>query len=193
MLREELIDLRENTLKLQNKYFVFLRAKLAATLCAAFFVIITLTSCSKKEIQPQQVAPNFSFVSIDGSVSEFSSYVNQSTKPVLLVFWSTWCDVCKTELPQLESLSNAGKYRVLAVAIRDQKSRWINFVQNLPYKNIDFVFADTKIITDKYYNQGVPESFVVNESGRILEFFDPVTGQNTTKVVGGRKWSEILQ
>lgn len=42
-------------------------------------------------------------------------------KPMVLVFWATWCGVCQSEMPDLEAFAAAadGRYRVVAVSHED--------------------------------------------------------------------------
>ena len=46
--------------------------------------------------------PDFAIQTFDGSTTSRASLEG---KPVLLIFWNTWCPKCKRELPQINSVA----------------------------------------------------------------------------------------
>src|SRR5579872_1041096 len=48
-----------------------------------------------------QPAPNFSLPNGYGGRLDLESYRG---RPVLLVFWATWCGICQREMPELNQL-----------------------------------------------------------------------------------------
>ncbi|UPT76035.1 MAG: TlpA family protein disulfide reductase [Elusimicrobiota bacterium] len=46
-------------------------------------------------------------------------------KPVLVVFWATWCDSCREEMPALEKLSGRanGRFVVLAPSLDEDPAK----------------------------------------------------------------------
>ena len=62
----------------------------ASSICDAFGI---------QRFDDKKVAPPFTLKSLDGKTIALSDFKG---KPVLLVFWATWCDTCKEELPLLD-------------------------------------------------------------------------------------------
>ena len=131
-------------------------------------------------------ARNFPFQYPDGRSGSLSDFRG---KPVLVVFWSTWCDVCKSELPELSALHKQlqGNPIVLSVIVRDKKDTAFSFVEKNPVP-FPVVFADTKPVVDGYALTGVPEIFLVGKDGNFLPIID-TDGDAKVKVIGAKPWT----
>jgi thiol-disulfide isomerase/thioredoxin len=201
MPRVELIDSRENTDKLlsklaSSKYSQIKNAANRAAFFVGIFAIICgtlfLCGCAKSsKLEQGQTAPEFEFISVEGQKNNLSSFIaqNNSNQNTLLVFWSTWCDVCKHELPQLDQLASSKQIKVLAIAIRDQKDRWLQYTAANKFNNLILGFADTKAVLDKYKGDGVPESVLINKDNKLMSVID-VQGQNVVKMIGPQPWEQ---
>ena len=142
------------------------------------------------------IAPDFSFTLTDGTKHQFAESRGQKT---IVIFWSTWCDVCKTELPALnEFVKQVQQSRrdqkiptqVLGVIVLDQRDRAFEFLKQNPatFKN---GVGDSKPISDSYGVSGVPEVFFVDENGVFLPLLD-AEGKPVVKLVGGQPWDDPL-
>lgn len=74
-------------------------------------------------IQVGNPAPDFQLAKVDGGPV---SLADMRGKPVVIVFWTAWCPVCKEEAPRINSL--AAEYegrgvRVLGINIKDSVAR----------------------------------------------------------------------
>src|SRR5476649_1084842 len=66
-----------------------------------------------------KLAPDFHVTTFDGTMLSLSDFKGQV---VVLNFWATWCEPCRTELPLLNSyfrLRKEAGLRVLAVTTED--------------------------------------------------------------------------
>ena len=53
-------------------------------------------------------------------------------KPVLLVFWATWCPECKAAIPEIDAMTtnrSAGKLQILGLAFRESREKVANAVK----------------------------------------------------------------
>lgn len=123
-------------------------------------------------------APDFAFPDLDGKITNLSDYRG---KLVLLNVWATWCKPCRDEMPSMEKLYNKFKeqdFEILAVSVDAQEEKVVRpFMKsyNLSFKAL----LDKKgTIQDLYQTKGVPESFIIDRNGVIIE-----------KVIGSFDWS----
>jgi peroxiredoxin len=69
------------------------------------------------------IAPDFKLAKMDGSPISLSDLRGQ---PVVIVFWTAWCPVCKEEAPRINELAAQFEpkgVRVLGINIRDSQAR----------------------------------------------------------------------
>ena len=204
MLKVELTDSRENTDKLLSnivswKYFLIKNAAISAAFYVGTFIFLFgflffLSGCTQApKLQEGLIAPDIEFVTATGQKTTLSSHVKQSdsNQNTLLVFWSTWCDVCKHELPELDKLASTNQLKVIAIAIRDQKDRWTQYTTDHKFENLTMGFADTKSVLDKYKGDGVPESFLLDNNFKFLSVVD-VKGQKVVRMIGPQPWQQPL-
>ena len=123
-------------------------------------------------------APNFILPDLKGEMINLADY---RCKVVLLNIWATWCPPCVEEMPSMEMLYQAMKdedFELLAVSIDE-----IGIEAIIPFMEkhkLNFtVLTDPKgTIKYKYQTTGVPESFIINKKGVIVN-----------KVIGPMNWA----
>ena len=123
-------------------------------------------------------APNFTLPGLDGKMVSLADYKG---KVVLLNIWATWCPPCVEEMPSMEKLYQELKdegLEILAVSIDESGAQAV-----LPFMKkhkLSFpALTDTKgAIKSLYQTTGVPESFIIDKEGIIIE-----------KVIGPRDWA----
>jgi peroxiredoxin len=123
-------------------------------------------------------APNFTLPDLDGKMVSLADYKG---KVILLNIWATWCPPCVDEMPSMEKLHQELKgeaFEILAISIDVSGAKAV-----LPFMKkhkLSFLaLTDTKgAIKDRYQTTGVPESFIIDKNGIIVE-----------KVIGPRDWA----
>ena len=123
-------------------------------------------------------APNITLPDLDGKMVSLADYKG---KVVFLNIWATWCLPCVEEMPSMEKLYQELKnedFEILAVSIDvPGADAVIAFMKK--HKLSFSALTDTKgAIKSLYQTTGVPESFIIDKDGIIVE-----------KVIGPRDWA----
>lgn len=123
-------------------------------------------------------APDFTLPGLNG---EMIRLADQKGKVVFLNIWATWCPPCVQEMPSMEKLYQQLKgedFEILAVSIDKKGTEAV-----LPFMkkhNLSFTaLIDSKeSMKYKYQTTGVPETFIIDKNGIIVE-----------KVIGPIDWA----
>jgi len=90
-------------------------------------------------------------------------------KVVLVNFWATWCDPCRREMPDLETLYRRFKNQgLVVVAISDDDAGKVK--QLIVEKKFTYpVLLDPgRKVTDLFRIEGIPKSFVYDRDGKLV-------------------------
>ncbi len=102
-------------------------------------------------------------------------------KPAIVEFWATWCPPCRKSIPHLNELYSKYKDKGLnIVGISDEdRSTVEKFRKTTP---MDYAVGLDKgnSLGQKFGITGIPHSFVVDKSGKIVWQGHPMTLKETT-------------
>lgn len=139
-----------------------------------------LPSCEAFGVQRfevRRVAPSFSLKDLDG---KFSSLNDFKGRPVLVIFWASWCPSCCEEIPVLEKYFSGRQDQVaiLLLAIDGEKEKKIRrYVQKEKITLSVLLDAKEKVARTFGVNF-IPVVFLIDREGYII-----------AKIVGERDWS----
>ena len=138
--------------------------------------VLLLAGCNNRPRLIGSQAPDFTVQDSDRTVSlhDFKG------KPVLLNFWATYCGPCVEEMPSLVQLQRKMGDRITVVAVSEDSDEEA-YHQFLKTYKIDLLTVRDKSLKSKdlYQTTGIPETFVIDASGRIRRKF--VGSENWTK------------
>jgi len=150
------------------------RARLLAVVAAAVAVVVALLATGLGR-DPSAVAsplvgkmaPNFTLPQLDGPPVTLSKLRGQV---VVINFWASWCTECHTEQAALnqtwQQFQDSGVV-VLGVNFEDSAGAARDYVRSdsVTYPVVEDAASRTAL---SYGLRGVPETFVVSRSGRIV-------------------------
>lgn len=126
------------------------------------------------------MAPEFTAQDLEGNEVSLADFRG---KLVLVNFWATWCEPCITEWPQFDQLAqrlgDRGDVVILAVSIDEKREDVAPFLErmSLQQTGVKVLWDPTNSINQAYGSSKIPDSFFVDESGKL-----------STAFVNVRKW-----
>jgi peroxiredoxin len=131
----------------------------------------TSTSSGPAPSGASSALPDFELTSIDGDRVRLSDHLGKDV--VVLSFWATWCEPCKTELPQLDRIYTAHQAQgltLLSIAMDDPST--VSGVAPFVKRNgFHFpVLLDSETKAAALYNKlkSAPYTVVIDRSGKIV-------------------------
>ena len=128
-----------------------------------------------KLVEPGAMAPDFVIKDTEGKVFNYGE--EKGKGPVLLVFWSIFCEPCRVEMPIIQRLHE--KYRdvltVLGIALDGEplKSSIVGFVKQDKYTfRVLIDELDEKEmfkVADPYGVAGTPTVYLIDKGGKVVQ------------------------
>jgi len=159
--------MRDSIVRIKGRLFVLLVAGLIA------IVLALALSCSESE-QPStgrnisdSAAPDFILKDLAGEDFKLSA---ARGKPVLLIFLTTWCPTCRSEIPHYKDIYGIYSRRgleIVSIDIEEPKNRVSQFAakNQIPYKTL---LDEKGRVAGAYDITGIPAMVLINRDGKVL-------------------------
>ena len=167
--------------------------KCAWVLCAAALLVSgAVTACrsssakasnSAADFQPE---PDVTFKNLEGADVSLASLKG---KVVLVNFWATWCDPCRSEIPALISLQDkysSKGFTMLGASMDEDGVKAVdpfihttNFNVGGQQRLMDYpIVLGSDAITDKFGGLlGMPTSYLISRDGKIVKKYIGVVNE----------------
>ena len=126
-----------------------------------------ILSMLSNNVEVGDPAPDFVSEDVFGNRIALSDF--KDNKPVLLVFWATWCGYCAKELPDLKNFAKdyKDKIEVIVITSGEEKEAIEKYIQE---NNIDFLILldENREIWNEYPVRGTPAHFLIDSQGKIV-------------------------
>lgn len=110
-----------------------------------------------------QAAPDFTWQYANGTVAHLSDYQGQR---VVLNFWATWCEPCRSEMPDLDALDGHNDTRVFGI----NKGQHIDVIPAFARElGVDFTLVSDPDgdVALAYGARNLPTSIFIDRQGQI--------------------------
>lgn len=120
-------------------------------------------------IRVGQSAPDFQVVDLKGNPVNLSDFRGQT---VMLNFWTTWCNVCKAEMPHVEKLYEQFKdenVAILSVNVTSQERNAKDVEHYVDSRGLSFpvVLDEAGAVRERYRVTAYPTTFILDPAGII--------------------------
>ncbi len=140
--------------------------------------VLAVALVKRSQKQPTKgPAPSFSVTMFDfGQIAMSGQHISLKDwrgKAVVINFWASYCQPCKDEAPMLERLWQQYKDKGVVFIGIDTNDPLKNALDYLKEYGITYPNAPDEggRIEDAYRITGIPETFVVNTDGKIVQHF----------------------
>lgn len=143
-----------------------------AKILARTITQLTLLLCLAATLSAAQLGqPLIAFKGMDLKGEQYDLQQSIGTKPIMLIFWASWCPTCKSEVPKINKLVEKYQQRgmefvAVNVGFNDTVERAQAFTQQtgMTYRAY---FDGSGTIAGKYRLQGVPTVIIADRQGII--------------------------
>lgn len=141
------------------------RVLLAAALAC---VLLLAAACASAAGLEGRKAPPLAAKGADGKPVPLATLA--AGRPVIVVFWASWCPYCEALLPHLAKLQDAvGRERAAVVAVSVWEDAGVRADDVLKERGFDFISIPRGDKQAKAWGvKGTPGLFVVDRSGKVV-------------------------
>jgi peroxiredoxin len=137
-------------------------------------------------IRNNQLAPDIQLTNLEGSSVKLSDYRGRT---VLINFWATWCQVCKTEMPHIERIYQSFKdegvviLSVNATSLEKNTQRVGSYAEKHGL-SFPIVLDEQGAVIKQYKVTAYPTTFIVDTKGIIRnQYLGAVSYESMKKAI----------
>lgn len=123
---------------------------------------------SPVDATPADLPADFTLPALDGHPVPLNRFLGK--KPVLLVFWATWCPECREAVPLINTIHDGafgGKIQILAIDYRESRDKVASAVKKRDIRYPVLLDEGGKV-TGGYGILGIPTYILIGGKGTIV-------------------------
>ncbi len=159
--------------------------RLVCFLIAALLLTATSSACAPERTNGQptplavgEEAPDFSLVTVNGEVYRLEQFRGQ---PVIVYFWTTWCQTCREEMSTLAERYRQNKLRgpmVLAINSEEKAGLVAEFSKKADFPYPLLVDIDGRV-GDLFGMETIPTTYLIDANGLVQQVHAGTMNRNT--------------
>lgn len=126
----------------------------------------------KIDLEKNGFSQKFNWFDVNGNNYNFEMALNKK-KYVLLIFWASWCEPCRAEIPELKKINNDYKNKVslISLTIDENYTNWKYALEkeNMQWLNLSSLPKDRKGIKKAYNIFSVPKIMLLDSKGILVD------------------------
>ena len=127
---------------------------------------------AREDADENPLMPNFAYQTLNGESVEF---VQSEGKVRIIMFWATWCSVCKSDMPTINEIANTYKDDVVLIPLaavdgaRETVDTVKAYAAQSSYNNLDFCIDVDSTVAKAAAIPGFPTFLIVDAQGYIID------------------------
>lgn len=145
------------------------QGQLSKMLCIGLLVQ-GLAGCSDVGKQSPMAGDAFPLSALDQITNISGGEIDFKGKTLLINFWATWCAPCRSEMPDLQKLSDsldAERFIVIGVSVDEDSNLIREFLLQYKIKFQNFQDEKFRLASEQLGIKTYPETFIVSPRGVI--------------------------
>jgi thiol-disulfide isomerase/thioredoxin len=141
-------------------------AGIAIATVAVFLLLQPAPQSAPTIARPGAPAPQIALNTLDGGKADLAA---DKGKVVLVNFWATWCEPCKSEMPALQQLADQlgdQPFRLYSVDLQEDPQA-IEAFQRQYNLDLYVLLDDDGAVTRTYGVRGLPATFLIDRQGMV--------------------------
>jgi len=131
-----------------------------------------LTGCSDNNTKLPGVGQPFPLSALKQLENVRGEKVDFSNKTLLINFWATWCTPCRSEMPDLQRLTDSldpERFAIIGISVDDDINLVREFLLQHKIRFPIFQDADLRLAADLLGIETYPDTFIVSPQGTITK------------------------
>lgn len=128
-------------------------------------------------------APGFAIANVDGATCDLADF--KGKRPVLLVFWATWCGPCCQEIPFLRELRSEHTTESLAILAVSSEAKAADLARFAKKKKMTYsvLHDEKKEVSKAYQASAIPRTILIDKSGVVVKVWKGWSGDEEAKEI----------